>query len=141
MKNDGKPAPPLPVEEQLRVNVLDIMEFRRIKQADLAERLGRSQAWVSKRLKGKQPDGKGSRFQLQDLDALADIFGLSPAELLAPTQQGWDQRTGVDRRAGYERRRVVRVMRAEPMANFRMHLTDGGPPKRLPPGNDPHSES
>jgi transcriptional regulator with XRE-family HTH domain len=90
-------------EERLRLNLVELMEFRRMKQSELAERLGRSQSWVSKRLAGK--DGGGNRFQMSDLDALATIFGLSPWELLQPAYGKWDRRSGDERRSGHERRR------------------------------------
>lgn len=93
-------------EERLRRNLIEILDFRRMRQADLAARLGKSQSWVSKRLAGKQ-SGRGSRFQLSDLDALAVIFGLSPAQLLQPAYGKWDRRSGQDRRSGYERRQRV----------------------------------
>jgi transcriptional regulator with XRE-family HTH domain len=92
-------------EDRLRKNLLELMEFRGMTQAELAERLGRSQPWLSKRLSGKPWTDGGSRFQLQDLDALAHIFGLSPAQLLEPGYGKWDRRSGEDRRSGYDRRR------------------------------------
>lgn len=92
-------------EERLRQNVLELLTFRRMKQTDLAERLGRSQSWVSKRLKGKH-EGKGSRFQLSDLDALGRVFGLSPAELLQPAYGKWDRRSGHERRQRADRRQA-----------------------------------
>jgi transcriptional regulator with XRE-family HTH domain len=93
-------------EHQLRKNLVELMEFRRMTQADLAELLGKSQSWVSRRLSGKAWEEGGSRFQFEDLDTLARIFGLSPAELLHPGYGKWDRRTGHERRAGPDRRRV-----------------------------------
>lgn len=98
-----------PAEQQLRVNVLELMDFRRMSQVELAERLGKSQSWVSKRLSGKKWDEGGSRFQFSDLDALSTVFGLSPAELLLPGYGKWDRRVGADRRCGRDRRRVPRA--------------------------------
>jgi transcriptional regulator with XRE-family HTH domain len=97
-----------PAEDQLRRNLLELMEFRRMKQAQLAELLGKSQSWVSRRLSGKSWDAGGSRFQFEDLDALARIFGLSPAELLEPGYGSWDRRAGDERRSGTDRRRRAR---------------------------------
>ena len=96
-------------EEWLRRNVLDLMEFYRMKQATLAERIGRSQSWLSRRLSGKSWDQGGSRFQFEDLDALAAVFGLSPAELLEPKYGEWNRRTGHERRSGTDRRRKPRT--------------------------------
>lgn len=67
-------------------------------QAQLADRLGETQPWVSKRLTGV------NRFQLEDLDKLTAIFELSPAELLRPGYGKWDRRNGRDRRTGGDRR-------------------------------------
>jgi transcriptional regulator with XRE-family HTH domain len=97
-----------PAEHRLRTNVLELMEFRRMTQAELAELLGKSQPWLSKRLSGKPWSEGGSRFQIEDLDALANVFGLSPAQLLEPGHGKWDRRSGRDRRSGFDRRRSVR---------------------------------
>jgi transcriptional regulator with XRE-family HTH domain len=99
---------PLPAEQLLRENLEQIRAFRRMSQAALADRLGKSQSWVSKRLAGKL-NGKGSRFQFEDLDRLAAIFGLSPAELLQPGYGKRDRRTGRDRRSGFDRRSPSRT--------------------------------
>lgn len=94
-----------PAEHQLRLNLLELMEFRKMTQADLAQRLGQTQPWLSKRLSGKAWTEGGSRFQLEDLDALSDVFGLSPSELLQPGHGKWDRRRAGERRIGTERRR------------------------------------
>lgn len=104
-------------EEQLRQNLLEILEFRRMKQTDLADRLGRSQSWVSKRLTGKA-SGRGSRFQLSDLDALSAIFGLSPSELLQPAYGKRDRRSGHERRQRPDRRQA-RALSTFPRATER----------------------
>lgn len=92
-------APPRTANEQIRENVRALMDLRRWKQADLAERLGRSQPWLSKRLTGKTP------FHMSDLDALSAVFSLSQAEVLQPGFGKWDRRSGEDRRRVPERRR------------------------------------
>lgn len=104
---DAPSRPTLGAEEQLRQNVLELMAFRRMKQGVLAAKLGRSQSWLSKRLSGKG-SGKGSRFQLTDLDVLATVFGVSPSELLEPKWGKWDRRSGHERRSGLDRRRKLR---------------------------------
>lgn len=93
-------------EERLRQNVLELLAFWRMKQTDLAARLGRSQSWVSKRLTGKVTGKTGSRFQLSDLDALAAVFGLSPSELLGHRYGKWDRRSGLERRQRADRRQA-----------------------------------
>src|SRR5688572_16261056 len=96
---------PATAEEWLRRNVVELMRFYRMRQATLAEKIGRSQSWLSRRLSGKPWDQGGSRFQFEDLDKLADVFGVSPAELLQPKYGEWDRRTGHERRSGTDRRR------------------------------------
>lgn len=98
--NDAQPT----AEEWLRRNVVELMRFYRMRQAELAGKIGRSQSWLSRRLSGKPWTDGGSRFQLADLDALASAFGLSPAELLEPKYGEWDRRTGQDRRIRTDRR-------------------------------------
>lgn len=72
-------------------------------QAGLAAMLGKSQSWVSKRLSGKaQPNG--ARLQVRDLDLIAAVFGLSPADLLCAGYGKRDRRSGQDRRCRPERR-------------------------------------
>lgn len=92
-------------EAQLRLNLIELMDFRRMTQAQLAERLGKSQSWVSKRLSGKAWTEGGSRFQFEDLDALARVFDLPADALLRPGFGKWDRRCGADRRTGGDRRR------------------------------------
>jgi len=97
MDHDGS------AEACLRANIRALMQQRRMKQEDLAERLQLSQAWVSKRLSGKPPP-LGSRFQVADLNKLAEVFGVPPFTLLQPTIE-WDRRRhGHDRRSGQDRR-------------------------------------
>lgn len=50
---------------------------RRIPQNVVAERLHLSQATVSRRLAGEYP------FDVDELDVIADMLGMSPSELIA----------------------------------------------------------
>lgn len=100
---EGAPPGSLPAEEQLRLNVKALLKQRRWDQADLAKRLSRSQSWVSKRLSGK-PQPHGSRFQFDDLDALARVFAVPAAALLAPGSEYRERRVR-DRRFSHDRRR------------------------------------
>lgn len=104
----GSETDRLSAEEWLRRNVVELMEFYRMKQATLAERIGRSQSWLSRRLSGKPWRSGGSRFQFQDLDKLAAAFDVSPAELLQPKHGDWNRRSGHERRSGTDRRRRER---------------------------------
>ena len=102
MDGDG---PECQAEQQLRRNVVALMEWRKMTQAELADALGQSQSWVSRRLSGKDWTDGGSRFQFSDLDGLCRVFGLSPWELLQPGHGNWDRRRADERRTGTDRRR------------------------------------
>jgi len=105
-------------EAILRRNIEQLMKTRHMKQAELAERVGKSQGWLSKRLNGKLSKDGGSRFQVQDLDAIAAAFELSPAALLRPGHQNWDRRRSVrDRRSGFDRRNNTWVGTTPPPAH------------------------
>lgn len=84
--------------DQVRANVEELMAMRGMTQAVLADRLGESQPWLSKRLTGKTP------FQMRDLDMIGDVFGLSPAQLLQEGYGKQDRRCGNDRRVCADRR-------------------------------------
>ena len=98
MKLGSSEPPPLTANERIIQTVKSLMDWRRMTQADLAALLDRSQPWLSKRLTGTTP------FQIEDLDALGGVFGLSPAELLQAGHGNLDRRTGDDRRSGADRR-------------------------------------
>lgn len=68
---------PLSLREQVAEEVRVAMARRRISGAELARRLGRSQTFVQKRLDGRQA------FDVDDLEAVCAVLGLSPIELLA----------------------------------------------------------
>jgi transcriptional regulator with XRE-family HTH domain len=93
--------------ELLRRNVLELMRSRGLNQTALATKLGHSQPWLSRRLSGK--GGHGGRFQFEDVDRLANVFGLSPAQLLCAGQGEWDRRKQ-DRRSGEERRAMPPII-------------------------------
>lgn len=98
MKLGSSEPEPLTANERIIHTVKALMDWRRMTQADLAHLLDRSQPWLSKRLTGTTP------FQIEDLDALGAVFGLSPAELLQPGHANLDRRTGGDRRSSADRR-------------------------------------
>ena len=72
----------------------------RMTQAELAECLGKSQPWLSKRLTGVTP------FHMDDLDGIGRVFGLSPAQLLQQGYGVFDRRRGTERRSGSDRRQL-----------------------------------
>jgi transcriptional regulator with XRE-family HTH domain len=86
--------------DRVRINVECLMEMRRLTQVELCERLDKSQPWLSKRLTGTTP------FQIEDLDLIGDVFGLSPAQLLQEGYGKRDRRCGEDRRTGADRRQL-----------------------------------
>lgn len=65
-------------------NLKRLMVERDVKQGQLAAVLGVSQSNVSKRLKGRTP------FTTDDLDALAQAFGVRPGDLLEDDTQADD---------------------------------------------------
>lgn len=95
-------------EAQLRQNITELMEWRKMTQADLAEKLGRTQPWVSKRMAGK------TKFTVPDLDALCAVFLLEPHQIMRPGHGQWDRRTHRDRRSGHERRGATHEVRPFP---------------------------
>ena len=96
------PPAPRTANDWVRANVMEAMNARKWTQAELADRLGRSQPWLSKRLTGTTP------FKIEDLDTIAAVFELSPAELLGHGYGKWDRRSGRERRSGFDRRGAVR---------------------------------
>lgn len=94
----GSNQPPETANDRLRRNVKALMDWRRMTQAQLAERLGQSQPWLSKRLTGTTP------FQIEDLDLLANAFSLSPQDLFCEGHGEFERRTGEERRSGTDRR-------------------------------------
>jgi transcriptional regulator with XRE-family HTH domain len=99
MTYGDEPPGPKTSNEWVIANVKEAMDLRRWTQAELAERLGRSQPWLSKRLSGT------TSFQIEDLDALAHVFGLTPQEWICAGYGKWERRVGDDRRSGSDRRR------------------------------------
>jgi transcriptional regulator with XRE-family HTH domain len=90
---------PLTANALLQVNVKELMRWRKLTQAELSAKLGVSQPWLSKRLTGVTP------FQIEDVDSIANAFGLTASQLLCAGQGQWDRRRGDDRRRGEDRRR------------------------------------
>lgn len=91
-------------EERLRCSVEALMDLYGWNQTEFARRLGKDQSWVSRHL-SREPPPRGARFQFRDLDLIASVFGLSPAELLEQRHGKWDRRTRGERRDGSDRRK------------------------------------
>lgn len=71
-----------------------------LKQKDIAFALRKHVSWVNKFLLGKRP------VHIADLDALADLFGLTAYQLFVPgISERTERRSGKDRRTGKERRK------------------------------------
>jgi len=60
------------VAEEIRV----LMARRRIRQSELARKIGTNDQWLSVRLRGVQP------IDLNDLEVIAAALGVTPADLL-----------------------------------------------------------
>jgi transcriptional regulator with XRE-family HTH domain len=88
-------------EEQLRRNIKALMRVRRMTQADLADKLGETQPWVSKRMSATDHSVK---WKIEDLDALERVFGIAAWELLRPGHGQDERRTVRQRRRGGDRR-------------------------------------
>lgn len=93
--------------ERLRARVRRCMEDRRLSQTALAELMGKTQSWLSRRLK---EDAQGRQnFRMRDLDHLAQIFEITVPELFFDQYGQWDRRSGRDRRHG-DRRQTQQVI-------------------------------
>ena len=86
--------------DRVRANVEQLMEMHGINQVELVARVAKSQPWLSKRMTGQTP------FRMSDLDLLAEVFGLSPWQLLQEGYGKLDRRGGAERRCGTDRRRL-----------------------------------
>lgn len=95
--------------ELLRRNLQSLLDARRESQASLAQYLGKDKSWINKFLTGTRDE-----LQLQDLDRIADFFGLATYQLFTPGISALtERRIGGERRSGRERRvgHQIRLMR------------------------------
>lgn len=84
---------------RLAENVVELLERHHLTQHDLAQWCRKSDPWVSQFLRGER------NWQLDDLDRVADCFGLQTYQLFLPgVSQRTERRSGVDRRSVKERR-------------------------------------
>lgn len=89
----------LSAESRLNARLWELLAESGRTQMDLGIHLGHSQSWVSKRMSGVL------HWEVTDLDALADFFGLSVPELFFNAFGKWDRRHTLDRRNPQDRRR------------------------------------
>lgn len=117
---------PLRAVNQLRENLKALLAGRHIDQKALAFALRRHPTWINKFLKGTRT------ISMQDLDGLADVFGLSAFELFRPGISALtERRKGLDRRTGRDRRVSTQARLAH---TIQQELTHSEPPHGLPPG-------
>jgi hypothetical protein len=95
---------------RLAENVSALLTTRRHKQTDLAQWCRRSDVWVSQFLRGER------NWQLDDLDRVADFFGLATYQLFQPgisplteRRRGGERRTMQDRRVGPTQRVMLQA--------------------------------
>lgn len=80
METESRAAMPLSkaVAKEIRKLLVDFD----MTQTALAERMGMSEMWVSRRLRGAQP------IDLNDLQLFAEVFGMTPGDLLPRANDG-----------------------------------------------------
>ena len=89
---------PMKAARLLAENVRELLDRKGLKQTDLAQWCKRSDVWVSQFLKGLRS------WQLEDLDRVADLFGMPTYQLFQPgISRNYERRRG-ERRIGRERR-------------------------------------
>lgn len=90
--------------EILRARIAGLVKQRGWSQIQLSAALGKSQAWVSRKLTGVQ------EFRIRDLELLAHVFDITVPELFFDTFGQWDRRSGTDRRKGHDRRQQQQIL-------------------------------
>jgi len=93
--------------ELLRHNIRALLAGRGIDQHDLAFWCSKTDAWLTKILNGERT------IKIDDMQEMADFFGLSLPELLSPgisplteRRRSVDRRRQTDRRSGKDRRQT-----------------------------------
>lgn len=105
-------------------NVSALLHGRGLKAKQLATWCRKSENWISKILKNK------SQARMEDLDRIADFFGLATYQLFQPgisrvteRRHSTDRRSGRDRRVSHEHRLMHEVRdeleRVRPRGRFR----------------------
>jgi transcriptional regulator with XRE-family HTH domain len=105
-------------------NLLALLHARRQSQDSLARWCHKSPVWISKILHGER------QARMEDLDRIADFFGLATYQLFQPgistlteRRKGGERRSGRDRRISHEARLMAEVRnemeRVRPGGRFR----------------------
>lgn len=106
----GRDLPVVRAPNLLIQNIRALLRERGQKQGELAFWMKKTETWASQALNGRR------NFQLQDLDRIAEFFGLAAYQLFQPgISPLTERRTGRDRRSGQDRR-VSHVQRLEAAA-------------------------
>lgn len=91
-------------------NVLELLHRRHLTQRELANWCHKSEVWISKILKRER------QARMDDLDKIADFFGLATYQLFQPgisahveRRSGRDRRNGQDRRISQAHRVMLKV--------------------------------
>lgn len=72
------PVGTVPLRERVAEELRALLARRKVTPTELGRKLGRSQTWVWRRLEGEVA------FDLNDLEAIADVLGVAVAELFPP---------------------------------------------------------
>lgn len=112
----------LKATHQLRANVKALLIARKDDQKDLAFAIGRHPTTISKFLGGQR------ECQLEDVDAMADFFGLSAYQLFQPGMSALtERRRGTERRQRTRRQgHAQRILRDVASETERVRLDAGG---------------
>lgn len=101
-------SPHVKAHRLMAENVSTLLRARGQTQHDLAQWCHRSDVWVSQFLQGKR------MWQLDDLDRIADFFGIATYQLFQPgiaplteRRKAVNRRTGRERRVGHAQRLVL----------------------------------
>lgn len=101
-------SPHVKAPRLLAENVLTLLKRHGYSQHDLADHCRHSDVWASQFLNQQK-----RMWQLEDLDKVADLFGLQTYQLFIPGVSALtDRRSGLDRRSSRERRLTLQARRA-----------------------------
>lgn len=113
---------PVKARSLLKQNVDALLRKMGADRKDLAFACRRSESWISKIYREDRRS-----FQIEDLDKIADFFGLKAYELFRPGVAGsWERRSGLDRRSGRERR----IGHSQRLLGSLAHAIDSTHPRR-----------
>lgn len=94
----------------LRAHIADLLMIRKEDQQALARYCGHERSWINKVINGHR------ELQIQDLDRIADFFGIATYQLFQPgispiseRRERKDRRQGQERRIGHQQRELHNV--------------------------------